>query len=161
MPERSTAMATNEIPDAGTLARRLCGKELPGGEFVITEPEASIVGELVQTASAHSHPILACIGSLRTLGFSIGEMCALCDFDLADGPLLGELDVEFDEPVRAGIRYVASGTIESYERVASRRLGHIDKLCFRVSLVTSDGSPVARVRYTWLLPRGRRAREPV
>ena len=155
VPEPTSAKTTQGLPDATELARRLCGRRLPGGEFVVSEAEALIVRGLVQSDSTAPHPIFACIGSLRTLGLSIGDMCALCDFDLADGPLLGEFDVEFEAALQAGVRYVASGEIESYERVSSRRLGQVDRLCFRVTLATSDGADVARVRYLWLLPRGR------
>jgi hypothetical protein len=150
-------MPTRELPDAAALARRVCGRPLPGGEFVIPESEASLVNELAGSGSAQPHPIFACIGSLRTLGLSIGDLCALCDFDLADGPLLGEFEAEFEDDFRAGVRYVASGEIESYERVSSRRLGLVDRLGFRVTLATADGAAVARARYLWLLPRGRSA----
>jgi hypothetical protein len=148
-------MTTQGLPDAAELARRLCGRKLPGGEFVIPESEVTLVRELVGSGLAQPHPIFACIGSLRTLGLSIGDLCALCDFDLADGPLLGEFDVELEEAFRAGVRYVASAEIESCERVSSRRLGQVDRLRFRVTLTTADGVAVARVRYLWLLPRGR------
>ena len=148
-------MTAHGLPDAAELARRLCGRKLPGGEFVIPESEVPLVRELVGSDSVQPHPIFACIGSLRTLGLSIGDLCALCDFDLADGPLLGEFEVELEDAFRAGVRYVVSGEIESFERVSSRRLGQVDRLCFRVNLATPDGAAVARARYLWLLPRGR------
>lgn len=157
MTERGAQDSTRTLPDAAALARRLCGHRLPGGQFVIAESDVPVVANLVGSRSAAAHPVFASIASLRTLGMSIAEMCALCEFDLADGPLLGECDIEFDAPFRAGERYVASGAIESYERVSSRRLGPLDRLRFAVALATADGAPVARVSYLWLLPRGRSA----
>jgi hypothetical protein len=157
-----------KLPDASAIAQRLRGHRLPGGEFVIAESDVPTVANLVgsptgaatqafASGSGAAHPVFASIASLRTLGMSIAEMCALCDFDLADGPLLGECDIEFDAPMRAGVRYVATGAIESYERVASRRLGTLDRLRFVVELADAEGAPVARVSYLWLLPRGRSA----
>lgn len=145
------------LPDAAALAQRLRGHRLPGGEFVIADADVPTVANLVGSRTAAAHPVFASIASLRTLGMSIAEMCALCDFDLADGPLLGECDIELDAPMRAGARYVATGEIESYERVSSRRLGTLDRLRFVVALADSNGTPVARVSYLWLLPRGRSA----
>lgn len=94
---------------------------------------------------------------MRTLGMSIRGLCELCEFDIADGPLLGECAVEFERAMLAGERYVASAVIQSFERISSRRLGLLDRLEFIVSLATPDGTPVARVRYVWMLPRSGRA----
>lgn len=147
--------ASRAVPDVAALARRLRGHRLPGGDFVVADSDVPTVASLVGGSASEAHPVFASIASLRTLGMSIAEMCALCDFDLADGPLLGECDIEFEAPLRAGVRYVATGAIESYERVASRRLGTLDRLRFVVALATTEGAPVARVGYLWLLPRGR------
>lgn len=157
MTEHAANGPARELPDAAALANRLRGHRLPGGEFVVAESDVPTVAHLVGSRSRDAHPVFASIASLRTLGMSIAEMCELCDFDLADGPLLGECDIEFEAPMRAGVRYVATGAIESYERVASRRLGTLDRLRFVVSLATPEGAQVARVSYLWLLPRGRAA----
>ncbi|MCZ8130286.1 MAG: hypothetical protein O9284_03165 [Steroidobacteraceae bacterium] len=149
------AKPTGGLPDAAALARRLCGRALPGSDFVLPDSDVPTVAALARSGSTEPHPVFAVVESLRNLGFSIADLCALCEFDLADGPLLGELDVEFEQPLRAGARYLSSGTIESYERIPSRRLGVVDRLAFRVTLATPDGAPVAHVRYRWLLPRGR------
>lgn len=154
VPEATQGMPPRSLPDAAELARRVCGVQLPGGRFYVDATEAAEVRRLVGGAPEAAHPVFSCIGSLRTLGLSIGEMCALCDFDLADGPLLGEFEVEFEAPLRVGASYQASGVIESFERVETRKLGAVDRLAFSVTLAAEDGTPVARARYLWLLPRG-------
>jgi hypothetical protein len=145
------------LPDGGELSRRLRGHRLPGGEFTVTAPEARVVGDMNGTDPAAAHPVFACVATLRSMGISIRAMCELCEFDLADGPLLGECEIEFEQPLQAGVRYVSTATIESFERVPSRRFGWLDRLRFVVALATADGAAVARVRYLWLLPRARGA----
>lgn len=159
MTDQAVHPKAPRLPDGGELSRRLRGYRLPGGEFTVTAHEASVVGGMNGTDPAAAHPVFACVATLRSMGISIRAMCELCEFDLADGPLLGECEIEFEfeQPLRAGVRYVSTATVESFERVPSRRFGWLDRLRFVVALATADGAPVARVRYLWLLPRAREA----
>jgi len=150
-------MAHRSGPEAGELARHLCGRRLPGGEFVISSDEADLVRDLTGYTASHTHPVFACIASLRALGVSLGDLCELCGFDIADGPLLGECDMELSGEFQPGTRYLSSAVIETFERVTSRRLGLMDRLGFVVRLETPDGAMVATIRYLWLLPRGMNA----
>lgn len=141
------------MPDAAVIAQRVVGHRPPPGEFTIDAQAARSVWRLHGREASSAHPVFACVASLRAMGISISGLCELCDFDLADGPLLGECDVEIDTPLQVGQRYLVSSIIESFERVPSRSFGRLDRLRFLVTLATVATGPVARVRYLWLLPR--------
>ena len=144
-----------QLPDLEPLAARLRGYQLPGGEYTISAAERSTVAALNEPLDTDPHPIFCCISSLKSLGVSIGELCTLCEFNLTDGPLLGECAVVFERAFREGIRYTCSATIESFERSRSLRHGVLDRLRFTVFIDEPQLGRVATVRYLWLLPRGR------
>lgn len=146
----TTAIA---LPDIGALAGRLRGHRLPGGQYSIEVQEALTVARLVQS-SHPAHPVFSSIASLKALGVSIDELCALCSFELAAGPMLGEFAVCFSAPLRPGVRYGVCAVIDDLERTQSRRLGVVDRLRFSVYLNDPDRATAAEIRYTWLLPRG-------
>ena len=128
---------------------------LPGGHYLISPAEAAELQHLALSPRDGVHPAHATIISLRSLGVSIGGLCELCDFDLADGPFLGELSIEFHEDLQTDIDYRVSARIDSLTRHASRQLGSLDKLTFSVSIQRADGHPVSDLRYVWILPRGK------
>lgn len=132
----------------------LAGRELPGGRYRISATEAAELLQLAQGGVQGVHPAHATVVSLRSLGLSIGELCALCHFDLADGPFLGELSIDFHAPLALEVDYQVEASIEGLTRHASRQLGTLDKLRFRVSIRTLMDQPVADLLYLWILPRG-------
>lgn len=127
---------------------------MPGGRYRISAAEAAEVCRLALTDAQAVHPAHATVVSLRSLGVSIGQLCALCDFDLADGPFLGELSIDFHAPLAMEVDYQVEASIEGLSRHASRQLGTLDKLRFRVSIRTLMDQPVADLLYLWILPRG-------
>jgi hypothetical protein len=141
------------LPDIDALSLRLRGYRLPGGYFTVEQHQAEAVARLVR-APHPAHPILSSVGSLKSLGVSIGALCALCEFELADGPLLGEFSVRFLSQLQPGLRYGISATIDSIERTHSRTLGVLDRLHFTVRFDDPSNARVAEARYLWLLPRG-------
>jgi hypothetical protein len=146
-------MNASTVPDIGALGERLRGHRLPGGYFTIEPEQAETVARLLNI-SHPAHPIFGSIASLRSLGVSISDLCALCEFELAAGPMLGEFAVRFMAPLQPGVRYEVSAQIDSIDRVRSSRLGALDRLRFTVMLAHSHGAAVAEARYLWLLPRG-------
>jgi hypothetical protein len=149
--------ASVPCPDIEPLAQRLRGHRLPGGRYEITAADTNIVAQLTGLTSSVPHPIFASIAALRSLGVSIGDLCALCEFRLDDGPMLGEISLQFFSPMHAGVQYEVSAEIESLDRTVSRRLGILDRLQFVVRLVEHRVGAVAEVHFLWLLPRGKRA----
>ncbi len=101
-----------------------------------------------------THPVFACVAALRGLGISIDELCRLCDYELARGPMLGECQLELRRPLQADCDYTTSVVIEDLVRSRSRALGVMDRLHFTVVLRDSGPGDAALVRLTWLFPRG-------
>ena len=149
------ASESPHCPEIGALAARLRGHRLPGGTYRIRAVESRVVGRLNGLEHPQPHPVFAAVASLRALGVTIEELCALCEFRLADGPMLGEFTASYLARLAADVPYSTSATIDSLDRTGSRRFGVLDRLRFTVNIDAPDGSPVAVVRYLWLLPRGR------
>jgi hypothetical protein len=145
--------ASKPYPEIESLQRRLRGVSLPGGHYTIEPDEANAVARLLRCSHA-AHPIFSCVASLKSLGVSIGELCSMCEFELADGPLLGEFAVRFVSELQRGIRYQISVTITSIDRTHSARLGVLDRLRFQANFASPDGTVAVEARYLWLLPRG-------
>lgn len=140
-------------PAIEVLQQRLQGLALPGGGYTITRDNAQRVAHLLQSA-ADVHPVFSCVASLRSLGISIGELCQLCEFELTDGPLLGEFAVRFYSPLAIGQRYQLTARIDSIDRTHGARLGVLDRLRFSVNFIAPTGDVTLEARYLWLLPRG-------
>jgi hypothetical protein len=151
----SSERLTLPIPDIETLAASLRGRQLPGSEYRIAPDECRAVDALCAGTGAVTHPVFACVAALRGLGISIDELCRLCDYELARGPMLGECQLELRRPLQADCDYTTCVVIEDLVRSRSRALGVMDRLHFTVALRDSGPGDAALVRLTWLFPRGR------
>ena len=151
----SSEQLTLPIPDIETLAASLRGRQLPGGRYRITPQECRAVDAMCAGTGAVTHPVFACVAALRGLGISIDELCRLCGYELALGPMLGECQLELRRPLQAEVDYTTSVVIDDLERSTSRVLGVLDRLHFTVALRDSGPGDAALIRLTWLFPRGR------
>jgi acyl dehydratase len=88
------------------------------------------------------------------MGLTVAELCAACDFDVAEGPMMATSGARFLQPLRTGQAYVVRGSVISLTRKASRKLGVMDLLEYRLSLILPNGETVLEVDNVWVLPRG-------
>ena len=102
-----------------------------------------------------AHPIYYYIATQVAMGQTVAGLCAVCDFDVEDGPMMGNTKVEFSRPLMTGQPYLVRGEIVSLVRKPSRKLGVMDVLEYRLRLVRPDGEPVLVTTNTWVLPRPR------
>jgi len=128
----------------------------PGGSYRITREENLALCKAVGTepdATGLAHPIFYFIASQVGMGLTVAELCARCDFDVADGPLMTRSDAEFEGELRIDTDYDVSGEILSLVRKPSRTFGAVDVLTYRLRLDSSqnDGSVVTTNQ--WMLPR--------
>jgi hypothetical protein len=100
-----------------------------------------------------AHPVYYYIATQVGMGRSVAELCAVCEFDVADGPMMGNTKVEFSRPLVTGQPYHVRGEIVSLVRKPSRKLGAMDVLEYRLRLVTPEGELVLVATNTWVLPR--------
>ena len=106
-----------------------------------------------------AHPIYYFIATQVGMGQTVAGLCAVCDFDVNDGPMMGNTRVEFSTPLMTGQPYFVRGEIVSLVRKPSRKLGVMDVLEYRLRLDTPEGAPVLVTTNTWVLPRPRLARQ--
>lgn len=104
-------------------------------------------------ADGTAHPIYFFVATHVGMGMTIGQMCAACDFDVNQGPMIVSSKVEYARPLRVGEPYGVRGDIRSLTRKPSRKLGTIDLLDYRLSLVAADGTLVLVSSNVWVLPR--------
>ena len=89
------------------LQQRLVGKSLPGGSIVIESHEAAIGDDALRAtdiADGVAHPFWFIVTSLRCMGISVDELCALAKQGDSDLLLFGQCDVEQDQPMLVNLR---------------------------------------------------------
>jgi hypothetical protein len=134
---------------------RLPGTPLPEGTFTITgEDDARVLHVVGGTARGDSeaHPLWAYIAPQRGIGISVADICALADFDVNDGPMLGSSHLEYHGTIEVGVPHRVTGEVLSIERKQGRS-GVFDILEFREDLRTEAGERVASCTSTYILPR--------
>lgn len=100
-----------------------------------------------------AHPIYYFIATQVGMGKTVAGLCAACDFDVEEGPMMGSSQVDFASPLRTGLPYRVTGEIVSLNRKASRKLGVMDVLEYRLRLVEPGGTIVLETTNVWILPR--------
>lgn len=136
----------NHVVEAGTT--------LPAGSFTITPGEQErLAGALGGTSFAGAHLVWAYIATQRGIGISVADLCALADFDVADGPMLGSVELTYSRPIELGVEYQVTGEVVGIERKHGRKAGTFDVMTFRERLLAPDGAEVASTTNTFILPR--------
>jgi hypothetical protein len=133
----------------------LPGTELPAGSFTIDAVENAKLATVLEGSAAagdEAHPLWAYIATQRGIEISVAELCALADFDLADGPMLGSTELTYERPLKVGVDYEVKGEILGIVRKEGRS-GIFDILTFRERLIDSEFGEVAAATNTFILPR--------
>lgn len=142
-----------EYPPAPDVA----GKSLDGsGPYVITPAENAALCRstgVEPAADGTAHPAYYYIATQVAMGQTVAGLCALCDFDVEQGPMMASSTVTFQMPLRTGQPYHVTGEISGLTRKSSRKLGLMDLLEYRLRLHDPDGAPVLETTNVWVLPR--------
>lgn len=129
---------------------------LPGGTYVITPQRDAALREALAADPGPgnlAHPIFYYIASQVGMGLTVAELCARCDFNLADGAMITKSDVDFVDDLRVGDEYAVSGEIVSLIRKPSRTFGAVDVLTYRLRLTHPSRGLAATCVNEWILPR--------
>src|ERR1700722_10693536 len=116
----------------------------PGGRFRITRDENAAFCDAAGATpdpDGRAHPIFYYIATQAAMGISVADLCALCDFDVADGPMMASSNVEFLGELAVDQDYEVGGEILSLIRKPSRTFGAVDLLTYRLTL-TADSAEV-------------------
>ena len=101
-----------------------------------------------------AHPIYYYIATQVAMGKTVAGLCAACDFDVEEGPMMGSSGVRFTAPLTVGTSYRVTGEILSLVRKQSRKLGVMDVLTYRLRLHREpDSECLAETDNVWVLPR--------
>lgn len=136
----------------------LPGKELSAGSFTITAGENSDLAGVLEGPAPEgpegdgAHPLWAYIATQRGIDVGIAELCAMADFDVNDGPMLGSTKLTYDKPLKVGVEYAVNGEIVDIVRKEGRS-GTFDILTFRERLIDPSGEQAASATNTFILPR--------
>jgi hypothetical protein len=88
------------------------------------------------------------------MGLTVAGLCAACNFDVAQAPMMATSGAHFIRPLMTGQPYLVRGAVTSLTRKASRKLGMMDLLEYRLQLLLPSGETVLEVDNVWVLPRG-------
>jgi hypothetical protein len=146
-------MHSPELPPASSAA----GISLSGsGPYVITADEnralCATLGSSVATDGT-AHPVFFFIATQVGMGKSVAGLCAACEFDVEDGPMIASSKVVFSRALMIEQPYWVTGEIKSLTRKRSRTLGAMDLLEYALRLALPDGALVLETTNVWVLPR--------
>lgn len=134
----------------------VAGTVLPEGRYTIEDWADMLLCDNLDTAEAPdggAHPLFGYIATQCGIGIGITELCALADFDVADGPMLASVDLTLHEQPRVGVEYRVTGEIEDIVRKQGRKAGTFDLMTFVERLHGPDDAVVAECRNVFVLPR--------
>lgn len=135
----------------------VAGTSLDGREPFVIDPEENrrlcATVEVEPDPSGKAHPIYSFIATQAGMGMTVKGLCDVCEFDIEQGPMLGSTRVDFSRPLMTGRPYRVQGTIVGVTRKASRKLGVMDVLEYRLVLREDGGEHVLEITNTWILPR--------
>lgn len=148
----------NEAPAPLPSAPDVAGTSLDGTRlFTITAEENAALCRstgVEPAADGTAHPIYYYIATQVAMGETVAGLCAICEFDVEEGPMMGSSGVRFQEPLMVGEDYKVTGEILSLLRKQSRKLGVMDVLTYRLRLHKADGGAcVLETDNVWVLPR--------
>ena len=135
----------------------VAGLSLDGAGTYTIEPEEN--ARLCRSTGAEpasdgtAHPIYYYIATQVGMGKTVAGLCAACDFDIDDGPMMVGSQAAFTHPLRIDTPYRVNGSIISLTRKRSRKLGVMDLLEYRLVLVDANGEEALACTNTWALPR--------
>jgi hypothetical protein len=118
----------------------LTAAALPEGSITIQASDDEALAALVggrQVSGDAVNPVWLMVALVGGLGIPIADVYAMVDCSMEDGPMLGECDLEFDRPLRAGTYRVLSEILDV--RRASGRSGVFDLMRMRVRLADDAG----------------------
>jgi hypothetical protein len=124
--------------------------------YVISADEnralCATLGSSVATDGS-AHPIYFFIATQVGMGKSVSGLCAACEFDVEDGPMIASSKVVFSRALMTEQPYWVTGEIKSLVRKRSRTLGVMDLMEYVLQLAMSDGTKVLETTNVWVLPR--------
>jgi len=134
----------------------IVGHRYPAGTYTIAPWEDRVLRDAIGASLAaddEAHPLWGYIAAQSGIGTDIDGILAPTGAKPQDGTMIASCEVVYDQPLRVGVTYRASGEIVGLERKHGRRTGPFDLFTFRIELTAPDAERVARMTAVWVLPR--------
>jgi hypothetical protein len=135
----------------------VAGLSLDGPEPIVISAEenrALCEGMGIAPASdGQAHPSYYYTATQIGMGLTVRELCARCDFDVDDAPMMATSEARYLLPLMTETPYWVRGRIESLVRKRSRKLGVMDLLDYRLRLTNRNDKTVLETLNVWVLPR--------
>ena len=145
------------MPDASLPdhLRLIAGTRLTPGVIRIPSDESHMLSAALDCTAPEDtlHPIYAYLATQRGIGMSVAEVCALADFDINDGPMLGGVEFTYEGSLLPDTEYRVEGTILSLVRKQGKSVGVFDLLDFEEQVIDSDGTVIVSAVLSFVLPR--------
>lgn len=138
------------------LRTELEGRMLPGGSIDVLAHESAIADLALRAgddADGIAHPLWFVIASLRCMGITVEELCALAHQGDNDTLLFGSCEVVQDRPMTVGTSYTSSASIGAVGTRTIRDGSRLDSVEVIVKL-RDDINDVGHVASTYLFKRG-------
>ncbi|MCF1592576.1 hypothetical protein [Streptomyces muensis] len=144
-------------PDEAELIA-LVGTELPPGRHRIDPVVSRMLDSAVRAPTPpgpapEPHPIWSFVVAQTGIGLDVGGLLGLFGSSGADGPMLGECDLDMLRPFETGVEYAVTGRVTRAVRKKGRALGVFDLVTVEYEVHAPDSLLVARCRETFVLPR--------
>ncbi|HEY9264295.1 MAG TPA: hypothetical protein VIQ11_06810, partial [Mycobacterium sp.] len=123
------------------------------GDLTIERYESAICDMALQAPvdPETAHPMWFIIASLRSIGITVDELCALARMGREDALLFGECTVEQVRPLAIGDHYHATATITDVAAKTMRDGARLDTVAVRVDVAGAE--PVGSVISSYLFKR--------
>lgn len=142
------------------LRDELQGRDLPGGRIVIEPHEAAIGDDALRAArdpEDAAHPAWFVIASLRCMGITVNELCALAHQADGDTLLFGNCRVDQRDALQVGRAYAASARVGEVSTRTIRDGSRLDLVEVVVRLREDSGAEVGAISSLYLFKRGAQA----
>jgi hypothetical protein len=136
--------------------RRVVGTDLSGTPVTIEPYHHHLTADAVCSPplpEGATHPTYAWHAAMAGLSVSVDELFALVHATAADGPMLGEADIEVREPLRLGATYAVHARLADAQRKSGERTGTFDVVAVRIELRDDAGGTAAVVTNRFVFPR--------
>ena len=134
----------------------IIGHKFPGGSFFINEDLNKLVNKSTGKIDSlnnnnDSHQIFSMI-ALSNIGYTLEEFFNYLNYDVNKGPMLGECNIKFYNPLELNKNYDVQGKIENLEFRRSKKIGDIDIMNLSIDILHNN-KIITKILYTLILPR--------
>jgi hypothetical protein len=140
----------------------LRGRELPGGALRIERWQSVLLDRALRAPAAvpgEEHlasPVWLVVASLRGMGITVDELCALAEQRSGDTLLFGGVVVEQSGDLAVDADYRTTAAITDIDSRTTRDGRTMDSVVVVVRVLDPDGLERGSVTSTYLFKRGRR-----